>query len=70
MEEKNYTCTRTCAKTHSCGSPEGNKKRKDMRAVLEVALDKETEVSALQSKIHNREEDVLFQNSYSYGILV
>lgn len=70
MEEKNYTCTRTCAKIHSCGSPEGNKKRKDMRAVLEVALDKETEVSALQRKIHNREEDVLFQNSYSYGILV
>ena len=29
MEEKKYTCTRTCAKIHSCGSPEGNKKRKD-----------------------------------------
>lgn len=70
MEEKNYTCTHTCAKMHSCGSPEGNKKRKDMRAVLEVALDKETEVSALQSKIHNREEDGLFQNSYRYGILI
>lgn len=41
-----------------------------MRAVLEVALDKETEVSALQSKIRNREEDGLFQNSYSYGILI
>ena len=70
MEEKNYTCTHTCAKMHSCGSPEGNKKRKNMRAVLEVALDKETEVSALQSKIHNREEDGLFQNSYRYGILI
>ena len=70
MEEKNYTCTQTCAKMHSCGSAEGNKKRKDMRAVLEVALDKETEVSALQSKIHSREEDVLFQNSSSYGILI
>lgn len=50
---------------HSCGSPEGNKKRKDMRA-----LDKETEVSALQGKIRNREEDGLFQNSYRYGILI
>lgn len=65
MEEKNYTCTHTCAKMHSCGSPEGNKKRKDMRA-----LDKETEVSALQGKIRNREEDGLFQNSYRYGILI
>lgn len=41
-----------------------------MRVVLEVALDKETEVSALQSKILNREEDGLFQNSYSHGILI
>lgn len=41
-----------------------------MRAVLEVALDNETEMSVLQSKIHNREEDVLFQNFYSYGVLI
>lgn len=39
------------------------KKGGETRAILEVALDEESEVSALQSKILNREEDGLFQNS-------
>lgn len=57
---------------HPYGSSEGNKIKRvrEMRVVLEVALDKETEVSALRSKILNREEDGLFQNSYSHGILI
>lgn len=34
-----------------------------MRVFLKVALDKEAEVSALQSKILNRKERGLFQSS-------
>lgn len=36
------------------------KRGRDMRVFLDVALDKETEVPALQSKILKRQEDKLF----------
>lgn len=39
------------------------KRARDVRVFLKVALDKETEVSALQNKILNREEDELLHNS-------
>lgn len=36
------------------------KSGRDMRVFLDMALDKETEVPALQSKILNRQEEKLF----------